>query len=269
MIIKSQNGDINATTKLVETNIKLVWRIGRQAGIIVADSDYNNDSTQDGIEGLLIAIRKFNIDSGLRLSTYSSHWILQGMQRPKQRGDYSGFMSNPVHHASVCRLLRHIIISLDIKLDKFNVWEEYLKEVERRDINNQYGKAQVLASLEYLQSSNFSGYDAHGSDDSEEYSESIFDDIAIKQDSPEEVLTKERMKAKLEYALEDCKSLNERDALIIRMRFGIGAYEPSTLEEIGVVVGVVRERVRQVQNSALIKLKRYLKFEGITKMSGL
>ena len=268
MIIKSQAGDVNATTKLVETNIKLVWKIGRKARIIVADADSNADSTQDGIMGLLIAIEKFDTESGLRLSTYSSHWILQCMQRPKQRGDYSGCMSNPTHHASVCRILRHVIFH-GTELTECNVWHEYMKEVERRDVVNFHGKDQVLASLIYLQSATFSG-DMPSSDDEEgAYRDTIFDTLSTGTDNPEELLIKERQNRALEYALEDCKTLSDRDVRIIRMRFGFGVKEALTLEQCGTYFGISRERVRQLESIALKNIKRYLKFDSITKVNDL
>lgn len=263
MIKRSQAGDLKARQKLVETNILLIFKVARKFGLLRAkDGPNNEDIFQDGLIGLLTAIDKFDVNSGLRLSTYSTHWIRTALQRPIQRGDYTGCMSHPVHHSKILNILK----SIEVELNHENVFDEYLKEIDRRGIKNVFKEKQVLATFEYgltiALSGNSRGFNVEG----ETYDEEFFDTITLdKELTPEEIHQRQSFIDKVNYMLEDAP-LTEREEYIIRARYGIGFPEPQSLEEVGEAMNLTRERIRQIQVIALKKFQKYLEFEGITEI---
>lgn len=178
MIIKSQSGDRKATERLVETNIRSVVQICNKYGLLKTFSEYSDDLIQNGILGLLTAIRKFDTERGLRLSTYAVMWIRQNIFRSIEEGLCTGYISHPSHHSKLCGLLRQIE-KAGVILTEENVWQQFQSFVTVADLKYSWGKSQVIESYKFSKMGMISGSNPVGSDG--ELTEYTVNDVLVSE----------------------------------------------------------------------------------------
>ena len=253
MIIKSQSGDRKATERLVETNIRSVVQICNKYGLLKTFSEYSDDLIQNGILGLLTAIRKFDTERGLRLSTYAVMWIRQNIFRSIEEGLCTGYISHPSHHSKLCGLLRQIE-KAGVILTEENVWQQFQSFVTVADLKYSWGKSQVIESYKFSKMGMISGSNPVGSDD--ELTEYTVNDVLVSETlSPEEILMQSSRNKTLNEMLESI-SISQRNKTIVKYRFGLGGCESLTLREVGDLFDMSYENVRLIEISTKRKLKK-------------
>lgn len=240
-----KNGEKPARELMIKANLRLVVKIAR---------DYEGlglpllDLISEGNIGLMKAVERFDPAKGGKLSTYASWWIKQAIKRAL--ANQSKTIRLPVHLVDKISRMRRTAMKLQEDLGREPTDEELADElgISLRRIRLMRESGIRPASL-----------DAPIGDDSDSdlLSEVIQDDHA---ESPYAHLEDKTVNAMLDGMME---TLDDREASILRERFGLDGDSEHTLEEIGAKYGVTRERIRQLQNIALRKLRRMIeKLEG-------
>lgn len=234
-----KKGDKQASTELIRANLRLVIKIARE---------YANfglpllDLISEGNIGLMKAVERFDPAKGGKLSTYAAWWIKQAIKRAL--ANQSKTIRLPVHLVDKIAKIRRVSEGMSEALGREATDDEIAEEIGI--------SASKVFQLK-LSASRPTSLDAPLSDEnSTEFSEILSDTTAF---NPFEQL---REKDKGEDLEEVLAKLDERERCIIDSRFGLNGAEPITLEEVGAKMGVTRERIRQLQNLALKKMKRAL-----------
>ena len=234
-----KNGDLEARAHMIKANLRLVVKIAQ---------DYANyglpllDLISEGNIGLMKAVERFDPNKGGKLSTYAAWWIKQSIKRAL--ANQSKTIRLPVHMVDKISKMRRLAMVLAEELGREPTDEELAEEIGIDRAKLAHLKAASLrpASLDAPISD----------DDNTEFGEIIGDD---KAQTPLELLSHKNMHNQLDGLL---SVLDERERRIIDARFGLNGEKPKTLEEVGQEFGVTRERIRQLQNIALKKLRRAL-----------
>lgn len=234
--VQALAGDKNAQTKLVECNLKLVVPIAKRymgCGLPLLDL------IQEGNLGLIKAAEKYDGEKGFRFSTYATYWIRQAISRAL--GDQSRTIRIPANMVELLSKVRKATAELTQTLHREPTEKEIAEKlgIELEKVQTVMDMAQATTSL-----------DVAVDDDGET---TIGDLIADHNtENPYQNLVQEANSQIVEAVL---STLPTKEADILRMRFGIGADKPMTLEEVGKHYGVTRERIRQVENKAIRKLR--------------
>jgi len=236
---KIEKGDAAARERMINANLRLVVTIAR---------DYANlglpllDLISEGNIGLTKAVERFDPNKGAKLSTYAMWWIKQSIKRAL--ANQSKTIRVPVHLADKIAKVRRVSIQMSEELGREPTDEELSEE-----IGIDSDKVARLKSVGIRPAS----LDAPIADnDSTEFAEVIGDDEA---QTPFELLRDKNLLGEVDGLLE---VLDSREKKIISQRFGLDGGEPKTLEDVGKDFGITRERIRQLQNIALAKLRRAL-----------
>lgn len=234
-----KNGDLEARSQMIRANLRLVVKIAQ---------DYSNygmpvtDLISEGNIGLMKAVQRFEPDKGGKLSTYAAWWIKQSIKRAM--ANQSKTIRLPVHMVDKIAKMRRIATILTDALGREPTDEELADEV-----GLPHRKLALLRQASYRPTS----LDAPINEgETTEFGDIICDDRAI---NPLDMLSEKNMHGELDGLL---SLLDERERRIIAERFGLDGRRALTLEEVGHDFGVTRERVRQLQNSALTKMRRAL-----------
>jgi len=234
-----QKGDMRAREKMIKANLRLVVKIAH---------DYANfglpllDLISEGNIGLVKAVERFDPNKGGKLSTYAAWWIKQSIKRAL--ANQSKTIRLPVHLVDKIARIRRTAMQLEEALGRAPTDEEIAVELDM-PVN----KVAHLKSVSVRPTS----LDAPIGDDSgTEFGEIIGDETAV---TPFEQLSDKNLINDLRKLVEE---LDPREAEIIRLRFGLGDEKALTLEEVGERFNITRERVRQLQNMALSRMRKAL-----------
>ena len=234
-----KKGDQKARAWMIKANLRLVVKIAH---------DYSNfglpllDLISEGNIGLMKAVEHFDPAKGGKLSTYGAWWIKQSIKRAL--ANQSKTIRLPVHLVDKIYSLNRASLQMSEALGREPTVEELAEEI---------GISSAKLSQLKRVSIRPASLDAPISDDdSTEFGEIIGDEDA---QTPFELFRDKNMRDELSELLE---VLDDRERKIIFMRFGLDGGKPKTLEEVGKNFGVTRERIRQLQNIALAKLRRAL-----------
>ncbi len=232
-------GDEDARTHMIQANLRLVVKIAHDySGYGLSLSDL----VSEGNIGLMNAVERFDPEKGGKLSTYGAWWIKQSIKRAL--ANQSKTIRLPIHMVDKIARMRRISSILAESLGREPSDDELAAELglPRQKIAMLKQAAQRPASLDA----------PINEGEATEYGEIVTDESAS---DPLELLTDKNLQAEIGGLL---SILNERERRIIDERFGLTGLKPMLLEDVGREFGVSRERIRQLQNSALAKMRKAL-----------
>lgn len=240
---KAKQGDMHARQKMIEGNLRLVVKLARR---------YLNrgmsflDLIEEGNLGLIHAVEKFDPERGFRFSTYATWWIRQSIER--------GIMNQvhmvrlPIHILKELGNCFKVVRQLSREEDHYPSLEEVAKKMNRseKEIEELFLLLEGTASLESPQTSVFE----------QTFLDTLPDESVV---DPISQIEKQNLQVYVSGWLAQLPSTYKE---VVVRRFGLMGHEQKTLEEVGVEMGITRERVRQIQTEALSRLRRLLEKEG-------
>ena len=238
--VKALAGDRSAINTLVECNLLLVVSVAKRyygCGLPLLDL------IQEGNLGLIKAAEKYDGSKGFRFSTYATYWIRQAISRAL--GDQSRTIRIP---ANIVELLSKIKKATS-ELTQATNRQPTDKEIADF-LNVELEKVQTALDV----SQSVSSLDVPVDDDGETCMGDLIEDSHAEKQN--EKMVREANQQIVESVL---STLSVKEAGVLRMRFGINSVKPMTLEEVGKHYGVTRERIRQVENKAIRKLRNPLR----------
>jgi len=244
-----KKGDKKARERMIKANLRLVVKIAREY------EDYGMpllDLINEGNIGLMKAVERFDPAKGAKLSTYSSWWIKQAIKRAL--ANQSKTIRLPVHVVDKLFHMRHASMKLHEVLGR---------EPTDEELGDELGlSAQKVAQLRTAAIRPASLEAPLGDDDTSRIADVVRDESA---DTPYEQLEDKTNTSMLR---ELVATLDPREAEILRYRFGLDGDQEKTLEEVGQKFKVTRERIRQIQNVALAKLRKQIeKLEAVQQVA--
>jgi RNA polymerase primary sigma factor len=247
---KANNGDKAARDQMIHSNLRLVVTIAQ---------DYLNlglplsDLISEGTMGLTKAVERFDPTKRAKLSTYAAWWIKQSIKLALSNQVKT--IRLPIHLQQKIAKVRRVSLDMADDLGREPTDDELAEAIGMQsarvsELRNGFPRPMSLDAVVR-------------EDDSVEFGEMIADEDAH---TSYEWLRDRDLEVHLKTAL---LSLDDREKKILLERFGLNGGQPKTLEQIGQTIGVTRERIRQLQTSALSKLRRALTRDGNSAFAGL
>ena len=232
-------GDEAARQHMIQANLRLVVRIAK---------DYDNfglplmDLISEGTFGLIKAVERFDPDKGGKLSTYAAWWIKQAIKRALASNGKT--IRLPVHMVDRIAQMRRVANQL-------------AKELEREPANEEIAQAMDIPLSKVVHMKSVANRAASLDQPVGEDGDATLGDL-VKDESARSPFENLRGKSDLTEIAEMLAHLEPREAEVITLRFGLNGESPLTLEEVGEHFKLTRERVRQLQQSALMQLRRMM-----------
>jgi len=239
LAMRAQKGDKKARDELIKANLRLIISIAKRytgRGLSFLDL------IQEGNIGLIKAVDKFDWRKGFKFSTYATWWIRQSITRAI--ADQARTIRIPVHLVETINRMNRVIREYLQEHGEYPSTEELAKIMKKPEekINEILMSARDVLSLNSPISS--------GTGDDEESETGDF--VSSEDTTPEEEAQKMILRERIEEVLD---TLSTKEALVIKMRYGLLDGKQKTLEEVGQYFNVTRERIRQIETKALRKLR--------------
>ena len=238
LFIKYNNGDEFAKNELIERNLRLVVSIAKKytySGLPLLDL------IQDGNIGLIKAIEAFDVTKGFKLSTYATWWIRQGIERGIQ--NKSRNIRLPVHVYEKVKKYQNVYDELKLKNNQEPSVEEIAKKLKVKE-------SYVLEMQDYKKDTVSMSSIVGDEEDTE-----LGDFIPDKGVSTESTIINLTLKKEIMQLFENC-NLKKREIEVLIYRFGLDENEPLTLEQVGKIYNLTRERIRQIEKKAIHKIRK-------------
>jgi RNA polymerase nonessential primary-like sigma factor len=255
---RARAGDFEARQAMIEHNLRLVVSIAKN---YLGRGLPMTDLIEEGNLGLMHSIDKFEPERGFRFSTYASWWVRQGIERAI------------MHQARLVRLPVHVVRELNHVLKARRTLEAASASAGRSDrpvrvedvaalLGRPAKEVDALLKLAEQPTSLDAPMERHAGEGN---GDSVLDGVADDGSSdPISLTLNHEIDKLLSHGLDE---LNEREREVVAGRYGLGNREPETLEVLAERLGLTRERIRQIQQEALLKLRRRLARQGVDRDS--
>jgi len=245
---KVEKGSLAARKKLTQSNLRLVVSIAKKyAGRGMSFLDL----IQEGNQGLIRAVEKYDWRRGFKFSTYATWWIRQAITRAI--ADQARTIRIPVHMVETINRFKDNLAIFSLGL-KIRTSRKLMQELGREPTPEEVGKIMELEPDRVREifkiAQDVTSLEKPIGDDNDSFLGDFIKDTVTP--TPYDTASKQLLKENIEEVL---GSLSDREARVLKMRFGLDGYQPMTLEEVGREFGVTRERIRQIEAKALRKLK--------------
>ncbi len=240
----ARNGDPDGRKRMIESNLRLVVKIARRylnRGLSLLDL------VEEGNLGLIRAVEKFEPERGFRFSTYSTWWIRQTIERAL------------MNQTRTIRLPIHVVKEMNVYL---RAARELAQKMDREpsvdDIARLVGKPPETVERMLRLNERVTSVDIPmGGEGERAIIENVADERGL---DPVDRLQGDDLMLRLQRRLDE---LPDKQQEVVSRRFGLRGHDPATLEEVGLQIGLTRERVRQIQVEALRRLRRSLENDGL------
>lgn len=278
LIKSAKKGDLEAQNRLIECNLKLVVSIAK---------NYRNmglpflDLIQEGTLGIYRTIEKFDLNLGLefKFGSYARWWIRQGILSALAEDGRT--VRLPARKVSSINRLRKVERNLTMELGRPPSMEEQAESVNRelmirlaRKLKREPTEEEIRKDDHYLDVQRIekliiesqAAYSVHAPVPGAEDENLNLQDCIVDDNTPDSPEALALNSISSENFFKILSSLNEREKEVIRMRFGLDGNKPKTLEEVGLVFQVTKERIRQIEEKALLKLRNAAIIKDYKKM---
>jgi len=237
-------GDREARQQMIQANLRLVVKIARKylsTGVSVLDL------IEEGNIGLIKAVEKFDLSRKCRFSTYATWWIKQSIERAVL--NYSRIVRLPVHVSARMRKISRVMY-------------EYFEKEGREPTEEELGLTTDIP-VSFIRNLLFIATKTHSIESLLDEDDNLTMEDLLADPAVDEPLSALEQTKRIEYIASWLDTLRDDEKKVIILRYGLDGAEPQTLEAIGKLFGVTRERVRQIEHKAINKLQKMVKRRNI------